>query len=383
MDVVFFPRNDYPNNIEICNHRLGKKMTYCETTSMIPYLVAKVLLPYVVSLNPTAKIRVGAYFDSDGNGTTRPSSSYLGPDVMAQIDANVIWPDLYFYPSPYSDNTEEGALRGASILIPWFIEKFERKPNMFDFSAGVMSYKQYVAHLTLGCDSSSIDRNKTDYGVGVGNPNNVPYTQSRYYPRYLNARVLDSGRLNNEDYATYINDVAELIDTTLALPNGGLIVNFHHWHDLLYLDYERYPDENGNPVPIAGRNDYAIENGFKPYFNMLAQKNSNDEIYFAGFGEAVAYLVYRQCITKAHMYSPNKHANEQLIIRLEVPNSLNIDTDMLSVPISVKFSTVGTPLENQSIKCDACNLVSLGSNQYIVEIPYSEYAGAVIEKLTT
>mgnify|MGYP007092167872 CR=1 FL=1 len=36
MNVVFFPRNDYPNNIEVCGHRLGKKMTYTECTDYFP-----------------------------------------------------------------------------------------------------------------------------------------------------------------------------------------------------------------------------------------------------------------------------------------------------------------------------------------------------------
>ena len=89
------------------------------------------------------------------------------------------------------------------------------------------------------------------------------------------------------------------------------------------------------------------------------------------------------------MYSPQKNADTQRIIRLEAKNSVSIDginttsidTDLLQIPISIKFSTVGTPLAGQTIRSN-CNLISLGNNQYIVEIPYAEYPGAIIEKVS-
>lgn len=379
MDVIFFPRNDYPNNIEICKHRLGKKITFCEITTMIPKLVSEKLLPLFVEYHNNYNLRVTSFFDDRNNGTSSPYSSYLGEYVMQQIANNVIWPDLYFFPDPSNDYSQSAVIRAWERLIPWFITKFGRKPIGGIFSSNNMAYKQYTYDYFLSIESDAISsiNNNTDYGVGVGSPNNVPFSLNRYFPRVVNSRVLDFAIAHNEDYATYINQMSSLIDDTLLLQNGGLICNFSHWHDLLYLDYDKNTGE-----PISGRNDYAIENGFKPYFNMLCQKNINDDIYFAGFGEAVAYLVYRQLISKVVMYSPNQHSNEQLIIRLEAKNTLNVYADLLQVPISVKFSTVGTPLEGQSIKSN-CNLISLGGNQYIVEIPYSEFAGAVIEKLTT
>lgn len=103
---------------------------------------------------------------------------------------------------------------------------------------------------------------------------------------------------------------------------------------------------------------------------MLAELNEDNDICFAGYGEATAYLVYRQMITRAVMYSPNAHRSTQLFIRLEAQNTLGIDTALLQVPISVKFSTVGTPLAGKTITSD-CNLINLGNGDYIVEIPYT------------
>ncbi len=380
MEVIFFPRNDYPNNIEICNHRLGKKMTFCDLTTMIPKLVSEKLLPIFVDYHNTYHLREGSAFDDDGNGTPRPYSSYLGEYVMQQIANDVISPDLYFYPDPINDSSETAVLRAWSRLEPWFINKFGKKPMGSIFSSNNFTYKEYMYGKLLGVESDAISalNSKTDYGDGVGDPANVPYSLNKYFPKVANARVLDWGRNNNEDYATYIGQMAELIDDTLALPNGGLIINFSHWHDLLYLDYDK---NTGEAIP--GRNDYAINNGFKPYYEMLCQKNANNEIYFAGFGEAVAYLVYRESISKVVMYSPVQHSNEQLVIRLEVPNLLDVNTSLLQIPISIKFSTTNTPLQGASIKCEKCNLISLGNNEYIVEIPYSKYAGALIEKVVS
>lgn len=383
MDVIFFPRNDYPNNIEVCAHRLGKKMTFCECTTDIPQIVQDKMLPYFVAAHDGHNLKVGTYF-----GWNYPDSAWNTEYGRQQIEAGVIYPDLYFYPG--SDYTKEHILDvWNNSAKPWFIQQFGRLPIVIDFSSGVQLYKQYLADQFLGADSSATELNKTDYGVGVGNPNNVPWSLDRYYPRNMNSRVLDYAKWHIGDYQEekdaydyYINQMADLIDDTLELPNGGFIMNFSHWHDIAYMDYNR----DGTPIP--GRNDYAINNGFKPYVDMLCQKNANDEIYFAGYGEAIAYLVYRQSISKAVMYSPVGKENEQLVIRLEAKDVPTITfeeevqpvkTGLLQTPISIKFSTVGTPLEDKEIESEL-NLINLGSNQYIVEIPWGEYPGAIITK---
>ena len=367
MDVVFFPRNDYPNNVEVCSHRLGKKMTHCEATTEMPTLVQSKMLPYIESKFQSDGIRVCGIFKS--NYKQSAWNTEYGKSLIAR---NIIWPDLYFFPINYTDYSEQSVMAAWAIEQPWFIEQFGRKPELIDFSQGNTSYRQYVArYLFAYMNIPSFPYNNTNYGMGVGNPSNIPY--SHFYGLTLNNRVFDRATGDNENYATYINQMSSLIDATLALPKGGFTFNFSHWHDLINLDY------NSDGTPKEGRNDKAL-NAFKSYIDMLAQKNANKEIYFAGAGEAVAYLVYRESISKAVMYSPNAHRNDQLVIRLEAKNVFNIDTDLLQVPISIKFSTANTPLASQTIRCNY-NLISFGNNQYIVEIPYSEYPGAVIEKV--
>lgn len=373
MDVVFFPRNDYPNNVEVCKHRLGKKMTYTENTDVLPTLVSKYILPLAVERG----IKTSAFVDysspSWAYGTNM--DAYNGYP-MQQWRNGLLWCDEYFYPEPSNQYTQE-AVENAyyNKVLPWFSNQFGgRKPVALAYSVGQTSYSDYVKPFFLGGRNSSIG-GQTDYGSGQGNPSTYPYSVSRFISKAGTFRWWDTARQNDDNFATQIQTVADKIDETLL--NGGWINNFGHWHEVVYYDIDYHTD-----TVKEGREGLPSITAYDDYFAMLAQKNTNNEIYFAGYGEAVAYLVYRQLITKAVMYSPNAHHNDQLVIRLEAKNTLNIDTDLLQVPVSVKFSTVGTPLEGQSVK-SSCNLINLGSNQYIVEIPYSEYAGAVIEKLTT
>ena len=367
MDAIFFPRNDYPNNVEVCAHRLGKKMTHCEATTYMPPLVQSKMLPYVEQKG----LRVSGIFKS--NYLDSAWNTVYGKSLIAN---GVIWPDLYFFPIDYYDYSEQSVMAAWNIEQPWFIEQFGRKPNFIDFSQGNLTYKDYLKDYLMSyfgySPMSSLPQSNTNYGIGVGNPNNIPFNS--FYPLNINDRVLDRAMTElNEDYATTIANMATLIDNTLLLPNGGITFDFNHWHDVIEMDY------NSDGTPKAGRNDKAL-NAFKSYIDMLVSKNANDEIYFAGCGEAAAYLAYRSMISKAVMYSPTGFEDSRLVIRLEALNVFSIDTDLLQIPISIKFSTTGTPLAGQTIRCEN-NLISLGNNQYIVEIPYSEYAGAVIEKV--
>lgn len=371
MEVVFFPRNDYPSNIEVCDHRLGKKMTYTENTDVLPTLVSQYILPLAVERG----IKTSAFVDYES-----PDSPY-GTNMdanngypMQQWRDGLLWCDNYFFPHPANDFSQAAVEDGYyNYHLPWFVNRFGKKPVALAYSNGETSYSEYLKPFFLGGRNSGYN-GTTEYGLGLGTPNDMPYSLNRYISKWGTFRWWDKARQNGDNFSTQIAEVAAKIDETLL--NGGWINNFGHWHEVVYLDI----DKNTGEVK-EGRESLPSISAYNDYFSMLAQKNANDEIYFAGYGEAVAYLVYRQLITKAVMYSPNAHHNEQLVIRLEAKNTLNIDTDLLQVPISVKFSTVGTPLEGQSIKSSS-NLISLGSNQYIVEIPYSEYAGAIIEKVS-
>lgn len=372
MKAILFPRNDYPNNIEVCTHRFGKKLTFTEASTTFPPLVVQYLFPYIIELNRTYKLRIDAFIDNRDN---------LVDEFYRQIDNNVVYPELYYLSNPPNDYSDEAQERNKQALWSWFQTKFGRKPTSIIFGMSAYKYGSYMLRYILSGDTNNTNDN-TDYGIGVGNPSNKPYIHSAnegedyYYNRHPNRRVLDSSE-SDQNYEARISEFSEFIDQTMNLPNGGWINSFNHWHRLLALDIDM-----GTGQIKPGHEDLpAVNNGFKPYFNMVASKNANDEIYFAGRGEAVSYLIYRDSITKTAMYSPIGNENDTLVIRLEVKNTY-IDSsllDLMQTPISVKFSTIGTPLENMQIESKQ-NLINLGNNQYIVEIPYANYPEAIIKK---
>ena len=213
------------------------------------------------------------------------------------------------------------------------------------YAYGNQTYTDYVTPDFLSARNSG-KLGGTPYGVGYGNPNDLPYSMANYKTRQSTSRWYDDAVGDS----SFVSRLATLRTKVLETKeNGGWYNNFTHWHSVI---------TDGN-LSV-----------YEDYLDLLAELNGDGDIYFAGYGEAVAYLVYRQMVTRAVMYSPTAHHSTQLFIRLEAQNNLGINTDLLVVPISVKFSTVGTPLAGKTLYSD-CNLVNLGNGDYIVEIPYS------------
>lgn len=359
MEVIFFPRNDYPNNIEICNHRLGRVMTYTEQTDGYNIIYqGQNTFRLFMNLAKVRNIKVGCFL-----GLSVPINDFDGLLKQDYVDGK-LWLDAYSYTTELAPKIttgqpiteEEWDNAYTTTLLPNFYNFLKKKPVALSYSYGNATFADYVIPKLL-CARNSGRNQDTDYGVGFGNPSNLPYSITRYKSKQSSTRWYDAAKENNDNFAEQLAIQSDLIDTTLQ--NGGWLNNFTHWHNYW---------QNGD------------EEWAEPYLNLLQSKNANNQIYFAGYGEAVAYLVYRQIVTKAVMYSPNSNPNTQLVIRLETDNTLSIDTDLLQVPISIKFSTVGTPLENHNIKCDARNLIGLGNNEYIIEIPFSRFPTAIIEK---
>ena len=352
MDAIFFPRNDYPSKVEICAHRLGKSMTYSDSTDSIN---RQVVYDWFMGLAKARNIKMGAFLTY--------SDFQNFPFILDDYRSGKIWFDIYSQtPAPELLLDEETATEENydnyyhSVWKPSFLSGIGLPPTAISYRIGLTYFEDYVPKYFLAGRNSAVNNN-TDYGVGYGNPNNIPYDKDTFKSKRNTLRWYDAiehtGEIEQE-----LQIVSDLIDATKA--NGGWIRNFMHWH---------------NPYD-AGHQDWVVR-----YLDLLASKNSDNSIYFAGFGEALAYLAFRQIITKVVMYSPLHHQTTQLIVRLETNNNLGINSDLLQVPISVKFSTIGTPLEGQAIKCKGRNLIGLGNNQYIVEIPYERFPYAMIETI--
>lgn len=333
MDAIFFPRQDYP--IQVCTHRYGKSMTYTEQSDQFRGGAED-----IVSYAASKGIKVGVFWGMPQDTTYRDLA-------LPYFNNGQMWLDVYCYPENSNGGTvtREQYETQRDLLWERMHEWFGIRPVAMSYAYGNQTYVDYVTPDFLAGRNSG-KQGGTPYGVGFGNPNNLAYSMADYKTRQSSARWYDDAVGDS----SFTARLAELRTQILATKqDGGWLNNFTHWHSVI---------SNGN-LQV-----------YKDYLDMLAELNEDDDICFAGYGEATAYLVYRQMITRAVMYSPNAHRSTQLFIRLEAQNTLGIDTALLQVPISVKFSTVGTPLAGKTITSD-CNLVSLGGGDYIVEIPYT------------
>lgn len=345
MDAIFFPRQDYP--VQVCTHRYGKSMAYTEQTDSQQNDGQYLSYQWLVPIAKQKGIKVGIFAMLNG------SISSAG-GLREDYDNGDVWLDAYSYVPNLAQKMAQGEVITEeewntaynTYLFPNFYAFTGKKPVALSYSYGNHTFQNYITQFLAGRNSG--ESGNTDFGVGYGSPNNVPYSFSTFQSKESTTRWYDAElRKPTQDWDAAILAQGNLIDSTKL--NGGWINNFTHWHN----------------VVRDGR-----QSVYEDYLEMLAEKNAGGDIWFCGYGEAVAYLVYRQLITKAVMYSPNEHPSTQLFIRLEAQNTLGIDTDLLQVPISVKFSTVGTPLAGKTITSD-CNLVSLGNGDYIIEIPYT------------
>lgn len=367
MKAIFFPRNDYPNNLEVCTHRLGKKMTYTEQTDGYNVWYGSInTFSTFMGMAKSRNIKVGCFM-----GLSTPVSDSDNA-IITDYNNGKLWLDAYSYTNELAEKIAHGGIITEeefndaynNTLLPNYYGFLGKKPVALSYSYGNDSFKDYVIPKFLGARNSEPSGSTihntfpTDYGVGYGNPNNEPYSINRYKSKASSMRWYDAAKEQGDNFETQLQIVSQKIDETML--NGGWLNNFTHWHNYW---------QNGD------------EQWAEPYLNLLSQKNTNSEIYFAGYGEAVAYLVYRSMITRIVMYSPINYHDTRLVIMLEANNNFEIDTDLLQIPISIKFSTTGTPLAGQTIKSN-CNLINLGDSNYIVEIPYNEFACAMIERVS-
>lgn len=333
MDAIFFPRQDYP--VQVCTHRYGKSMTYTEQSDQFRD-GAEDIVSYAVANG----IKVGVFWGMSQTETYHQLA-------LPYVNNGQMWIDAYCNPTGSNGGTvtREAYEAQRDSLFEILDDWFGIRPLCMSYAYGNQTYTDYVTPDFLAARNSG-KTGGTPYGVGYGNPNDLPYSMANYKTRASTSRWYDDAK-GTSSFASRLQQLESDVEATKL--NGGWYNNFTHWHNVI---------NDGNLAT------------YKDYLDLLEELNEDGSIYFAGYGEATAYLIYRQLITKAVMYSPKAHPSTQLFIRLEAENTLGINTDLLVVPISVKFSTVGTPLAGKTITSD-CNLVSLGGGDYIVEIPYT------------
>lgn len=278
--------------------------------------------------------------------------------TLNDYNNGALWIDEYSYCSSLAKKIVNDSLISEqefesayyNELLPPFYEKIGHKPICLSYSYGNDSFKDYVIPKYLAARNSEPSGNTrknifpTDYGEGCGKPYYLSYSAERYKSKASSMRWYDAAIEQDSNFVEQLAIVADKIDETIH--NGGWLNNFTHWHNYF---------EDGN------------ETWAEQYLSMLADKNCNDEICFAGYGEAVSYLVFRSMLNNLTYYMPNDNT---VVIKLNYnTKDQKIDDDLLVVPISIKFSVKGTVFEGHNIKCDY-NLLTCPDGNYVVEVPW-------------
>lgn len=319
---------------ELCAHRLGKKMTYTEQSDTFRG-GAEDIMAYADNLG----IKLGVFWGMSTNSAYRDLA-------LPYVIKGMMWIDAYSNPTGASElgqiNRDVYEAQ-KDALLQRINDWFGKRPIALSYAYGNDSYKDYIENDFLGGRNSN-KNGGTPYGVGYGSPDNVAYNINYFKSKASTSRWYDDAKNTN----TFTERLQQLREDVLATKeNGGWYNNFTHWHNVI---------SDGN-----------LE-AYRSYLELLSELNTNNDIYFAGYGEALAYLAYREIVKGVSAFLINGSINISLTLKTDP----QVNNSLLIVPVSVRFSVADTPLEDKTLICEGGNLVELGGNEYIVEIPYSE-----------
>lgn len=358
MKVTFFPRNDY--NAKVCNHRWGKKMTYCENSDTLESGLYEPVVLWAFRYNLTLGCFVSKDFDYLWDANSSISIKNTG---IINYD--------YYYAKQGGGSTQEGFNQYADLCRAWFRNLYGRNPSCISYGGSDMSYSDLAAQKFIAGRSNNWNPFGDPYtwygksfpeGTFLGEPQ-AEFDRSREMLHLMSIRWCDevkSGRYTVEGAMT-----ALMNDVNATKANGGFYNAFAHWHQLL----------TGGYAPVT----------FQDYRNYM-QLISDTDIHFCSFGEAMEYAIERVMIKKLSCYSPILEPDKVKVV-VEFKNDFSpiINQDCLNTPLSIEVDLSSTPLKGKNIKLDAGNYIKVGTDRYIIDLmppKYSLVSTAVISEDT-
>lgn len=358
MKFTLFPRNDF--NVEVCNHRWGRAMTYCENSDTLQVGTYEPIF-YLAFKN---NIRLGCFVSTD--------YTYLQNNKTSALAAknNIISFD--YYSAAVNKTSQDAFNQFIAIRQQWFKNLYGRYASTFSYGGSDMTYSNLGAQKFIAARSNNWNAFGNPYtwfgksyptGVYLGEPQ-IEFDRYKQMLHLMSIRWCDevaSGRY------TVSEAMAALQTDILATKNNhGFYNAFAHWHQMINNGY--------SGVTFS---DY--EN----YYSMLNSLNINDDIIFTGFGEAMEYCITRLMIKKISCYTPILSPNKVIIVA-EFQNDWNpiINTEVLNTPLSIKVNLSNTPLAGKNIKLSYGNCIKLSSNQYIVDLTPPKHGNVSFVELT-
>ena len=243
----------------------------------------------------------------------------------------------------------------------WHKEIQGKKASVFSYRNGrnyqpILFQKHYLAA------RNSNRLNRYYYGISKVDSVTLGTTETRNREDLVNqvikSRWVDSYISTTSGAATNANNlIKNSIDA--ADTNRGAYVDFSHWHNV-----------------AASGNLQSLEDLFKTYGEHLDTNNLRDDVWIAGYGELWEYFWFRELVDRV----VGTQIDNDVFITLQwsdlttVNNGFtdSIPLELIDTPLSVEIDLTGTYLANKQVVSSYGKLISLGSNKYIVEIPFTQ-----------
>lgn len=339
MKVTFFPRNDYPNAIVVCDNRWGKSMTYCENSDT---LQDGLFIP-IIKLAFKYSIKLGCFISKTWNNSIHCKNLK---------DNGIIDFDLY---SCYQGNNTQESFNGyIDNENSWFLENIGKIPSCFSFSGSDQSYAALGAQKMIAGRSNEWNTFGNPYtwnGISfnsrtiLGNPQ-ITYNRIEQMKHLMSIRWCDEVRSGNYTPEEAISNLVE--DVQVTKEKGGFYNAFAHWHDVITGGYK---------VSL---------NNYENYFSQIA----NPDIHFCSFGEAMEYAIARTILKRVVMYSPIDN-KEVLRIVADYNNDYEpkINKKCLNTNLSAIVDLSDTHLSGKFIHLKFGNFIKIDNDKYIIDLP--------------
>lgn len=372
MKVAFFPRNDYPNAVSICNNRWNKQMTYADFTdgiyeqaSFMPIILWGFrygirtgchISRYPVTswpsdvqlIKPLSKvgiIRAGLISCIDqSTGEYLPRYDYTQQEYNDYVDAEDEWflPNIGYVPSTvtqYAQNSSYLPLTQEKLVAG----RYDNPPAFNTYTWNGLTFPGKVS---------------------LGNPPNTPFSRLEQTRHNITMRWFSL--LGSEEYQSAEQVMAVVREgIRITKNNSGFYANFDHWHQ--EIGDHRIIGEP--PYSDKGVTYDTIED----YYAGISEE-SNGDVHFCSYSEAMEYAIARTMIKRIAMYSPIKSPNKVVFVT-EFENNYDIPVPInkFRTPLSAVIDLSNTPLAGKYIKLNIGNFISLGNDRYVIDIPCPTY----------
>ncbi|UTH10773.1 hypothetical protein [Macrococcoides canis] len=224
--------------------------------------------------------------------------------------------------------------RAAEELQPqvdWLERVIGRKPAYWSYAYGTRDHDDFVLANGLVSRLSSVSKVDYDFSDRLGHA----------VSSLFNYNVRDI------DMTTALTNARNALQNTIN--TGGWYNDFSHWHWA-----EFYGDKNQIDQWLTDQK--ALLNGVN-YVSL-------------GASEAVEYMWLRKQFKRGGIYQDG----DELVLVCDVINEEKIPYETIDTTLSINVDLTGTILEGKDIT-SATDIIKSSENQYIIQVPYSNYDG--------